>query len=97
LNIHGDVDAPKQPKLGLNQQRVLKALEHFGTLWTDEAGALIHALRGKHSADDRCQFCAIDGRTVLGSLIRLGLAEKGSEGAVQLRQKPQERPQEIPY
>lgn len=39
-----------------------------GRLTADEAGAIIHERRGRHTRDDRCTFCGEDGRE---ALIRL--------------------------
>lgn len=37
-------------------------------LTDDEAGAIIHAKRGKHGSDARCDFCGQDGREALARL-----------------------------
>lgn len=70
--------------IGPVQRAVLDELERLGTLSKDEAGAVVHHHRGKHGADERCRFCAIDGRIVLASLVKRGVAERGAEGTVQL-------------
>lgn len=46
--------------------------EHAVTLTVDEAGALVHARRGKHPADARCDYCAIDGAGALARLRERG-------------------------
>ena len=42
----------------------------------DEAGAIVHERRGKHGRDERCTYCAGDGRHVLASLRTHGLAKR---------------------
>ena len=45
-----------------------------------EAGAAVHAVRGKHTADETCVFCAKDGAKVLRALARKGLATGRRDG-----------------
>lgn len=79
-----DLLGAPRPRLGPNQLAVLDALEQWGTLSSDQAGAVVHARRGKHGADETCAYCAIDGKPVLRSLVTRGVAERAPEGHVQL-------------
>lgn len=72
------------PGLGPTQRAVLDELERLGNLSRDEAGAISHERRGKHSRDQRCAHCAMDGRIILASLVKRHLAERGAEGMFQL-------------
>ncbi len=40
-----------------------------GRVSADEAGAIVHELRGRHSRSERCLHCARDGRDVLRLLV----------------------------
>lgn len=64
------------------QRRILQLLQAAGHdgLDTDQAGAVLHADRGKHPPDERCAFCGDDGRQVLLRLAELGLAVKERRG-----------------
>ncbi len=73
------VDAPAAPKLTGRQVAVLIALENAGAdgLDTDQAGAIDHELlttRWQHSRDQRCQWCALAGKSILKALEAKGLA-----------------------
>lgn len=71
---------PVQPKpLTDRQQAVLDALTAAGQdgLDTDQAGAIAHELkegRWAHGRDDRCAYCAQDGKQILQRLADLGHA-----------------------
>jgi hypothetical protein len=81
LTITGDVAIV--PRLGPAQLEVLTALREHGNLDDDEAGAILHERRGKHQRDERCEWCARDGRDVLKSLRGHKLAkEKRGDGWV---------------
>jgi hypothetical protein len=73
LTITGDVEIAR---LGPAQLAVLTALRELGRLDDDEAGAIVHERRGKHSRDTRCTYCTVDGRHVLTSLRAHGLAKQ---------------------
>jgi hypothetical protein len=77
LGILGE--APAGQRFGPRQQLVFNALAER-TLTDDEAGAIIHADRGNHDVDDRCRWCARDGRTVLASIRRHGLVVRRRTG-----------------
>lgn len=70
--IFGDTENVDERGLGDNQRLVLAAIRQHGRVERDEAGALIHEKRGHHSADERCDYCARDGRHVLASLSAKG-------------------------
>ena len=74
LTITGDVAIV--PRLGPAQLEVLVALRELGRLDDDEAGAIIHERRGKHTRDVRCTYCSQDGKHVLASLRGHGLAKR---------------------
>lgn len=83
LSLIGDtvVTAEDGTRLGPAQQAVLEQLQQFGRLDDDEAGAILHERRGKHQRDERCEWCARDGRDVLKSLRGHNLArEKRGDG-----------------
>lgn len=85
LSLTGDsvVTAEDGTRLGPAQQAVLEELQEFGRLDDDEAGAILHERRDKHSRDTRCEWCARDGRDVLKSLRGHKLAkEKRGDGWV---------------
>lgn len=52
------------------QKEILKLVEDSGTagVMPADIGAAIHEWRSKHSADDRCRFCADDGLDALRAL-----------------------------
>jgi hypothetical protein len=85
LSLTGDpiVTADNGQRLGAAQQAVLEELRELGRLDDDEAGAILHERRGKHARDERCAWCARDGRDVLKSLRGHKLAkEKRGNGWV---------------
>lgn len=62
--------APTPTNLRPRQQLVWQLVrETPGGITADEAGALAHAHRVErpHSVDERCEFCATDGRSILAS------------------------------
>jgi hypothetical protein len=69
-----------EKKLGVRQTLVLLRLQAMGQTTDDEAGALIHANRGKHDESVRCDWCAREGRDVLVSLRRHGLVLRRRSG-----------------
>ena len=73
--------------LSPRQERVYEALLRLRPDGIDaaEAGALLHADRGKHSTGERCQWCAQEGRDVLSSLRSRGLVIRRRSGLWQLR------------
>lgn len=75
LNLLGDTAQPTDLALGPVQREVMRFLRAHGTCTRDEAGAIAHEHRDKHSRDELCAFCAIDGALVLESLIRRQLAD----------------------
>lgn len=82
LNLLGTVDDPIDLELGIVQREVVRELRRLRTLSKDEAGAIAHEHRGKHSREQRCEFCGADGAAILGALLRRGVAIKAPEGDV---------------
>lgn len=61
------------------QDAVLELLaQHDDGIGVDEAGAAAHASAGKHSIDESCAWCAIDGRDIIRALKRKDAVEKSS-------------------
>lgn len=83
-DLLGEPTSPDDLELGPVQRLVLRQLRALGTLTKDEAGALAHNYRGRHAADSRCRYCAVDGADILAALVRRGYAEKTGGGGVQL-------------
>jgi hypothetical protein len=68
-NLFGEIADPADVELGRSQRAILRVLrEQENGLWDDEAGAVIHASRGKHDLDERCGWCQEDGAAVLDRL-----------------------------
>lgn len=91
-DLWGHTPEPNTPRLGDRQQLVLQLLEHHPDgLTADEVGAHIHHHRGKHTPDERCDYCAQEGNNVLRSkaLKPLVTRRRGS-GRWQLRTVPAE-------
>jgi hypothetical protein len=68
---------PVEPRpLTDRQQAIVDALHRAGPdgLDTDQAGAILHELRGVHTRDTRCQWCTREGKGVLHRLADLGHA-----------------------
>lgn len=72
--------APKQRELGKRQQFALQLIRDNDGLTSDEVGARIHAWRGKHHPDSRCDFCGQEGKSVLRSLRARGLVVRRQSG-----------------
>lgn len=61
------------------QDAVLELLAlHPDGISVDEAGAAAHASSGKHSIEELCAYCSIDGKSILRALERKGVIEKSS-------------------
>lgn len=73
---------PAVQPLPPNQDTVMRLLNRHlpQGITGDEAGAAVHAQRGKHPADERCVFCGQDGKQVLRALARKGLATGRRDG-----------------
>lgn len=84
LNLLGDNAQPVDDELGVAQRAVMRVIRRLGTMSWDEAGAIVHAGRGQHGVDDRCEFCGTDGATLCESLVRRGLVEAHRHGYVRL-------------
>jgi len=98
LNLLGQPDRPEDQALGPVQREVIRQLRQLEYMTRDEAGAIAHQHRGRHQADETCQFCAVDGTLIIGSLLKRGLVERGSEGSFQLARPTVNPPdQEIPF
>lgn len=76
LGLPGFPNLPDKPsqQLGPSQRAVLEALIDRRWLTDDEAGAVAHSTRGKHTEDTRCDHCGRDGSRLIESLIARGLA-----------------------
>lgn len=69
-------DVPAEPKKRTDRQElVLQAVQRAGIDGIDaaDAGAILCARRGRHSADDRCQWDGMNGKGVLEELRAKGL------------------------
>lgn len=98
LNLLGDAAQPVDDELGAVQRAVMRVIRRTTTMSWDEAGAIAHAHRGKHTIDERCEFCGTDGATVLESLIRRELVEPHRYGFVRLPvPEPASSHDDIPY
>jgi hypothetical protein len=86
-NLFGEVVDPADVELGRAQRAVLEVLRAQGALWDDEAGAVVHAKRGKHDLYERCGFCQEDGAEVLDSLHERRPLEHTPDGRRQLAQE----------
>ena len=84
LNLLGDVAQPVDDELGPVQRAVMRVIRRTNTMSWDEAGAIAHCHRGKHTVDERCEFCGTDGATLLESLIRRKLVEPAGHGHVRI-------------
>lgn len=84
MNLLGEPDRPEDLLLGVGQREVMRFLREHETVTRDEAGAIAHERRGKHSRDELCAFCSIDGALLLESLAKRGFVERAADGAVQL-------------
>ena len=87
-------------RLGPRQSIVIEAIREQGYLTDDEAGALVHAHKGKHSDELRCSYCTLDGKAVLVSLRKRKLVVRRHSGEWTLPgRNPSVRPAEgsVPY
>jgi hypothetical protein len=66
------------------QREVLRFAREHGTISKDEAGAIAHAHREKHRADETCKWCGVDGAPILRSLIGRKRLVKRRDGLAQL-------------
>ena len=78
------VEVEGETRLTPRQQAVLQALKAagWGGLRADEAGAIAHEMkegRSQHGRDNRCDYCARDGRQILARLRDLGYARYRSK------------------
>lgn len=86
LTINGGtvpLRAPGGPKpLTARQQHALDVLTRagHGGLTSDEVGAALCELRGKHPAGDRCVWCSSNGRGVLVALRKRKLVKQRRDG-----------------
>lgn len=66
-----DIEAPAKTT---RQDAVLALLARSPDgIEASEAGATAHAHTRRHSADERCKWCGVDGRAVLKELAKRGL------------------------
>jgi hypothetical protein len=82
LAIDGDARTLVDGKpLTDRQQLVWNLVRHaYDGVSADEAGAAVHAFNGKHDADDRCEWCATTGKSVLRSVPLRKLAIRRKDG-----------------
>ncbi len=73
VDLFGVEHDPRVEALGPAQRAVLEAWRARDGLDNDEAGAVVHARRGRHDEGQRCRFCGKDGKQVLASLRNRGL------------------------
>jgi hypothetical protein len=71
---------PAAQPLPHRQDLVLRALIRLNGLTEDEAGQLLHGDNGKHSAEETCKWCAMDGRSVLRALRNKSLVTRRRDG-----------------
>lgn len=98
------IDAPPAPKLTDRQQFALQFVTANRTdgVTADEVGAAWCEQKGKHSADDRCQFDGQSGTEVLKALRTKGLVKyrrrtRLLEGAWLAVGASEPRTVEVPY
>lgn len=84
MNLLGDTAQPEDGELGPVQKAVMRVIRRTETMSWDEAGAIAHAHRGKHSVEQTCEFCGLDGGALLESLIRRGLVVPDRQGFVRV-------------
>jgi predicted transcriptional regulator of viral defense system len=82
--LFGD-DRPDDLALGIIQRAVVRKMRRLGPMFVDEIGAVAHVGRGRHSVDEVCRFCGIDGQQIAEALWRRGLIERAPEGAYRIR------------
>lgn len=83
------------------QDAVLEFLaQHPDGISVDEAGQAAHASSGKHSVDELCAYCAIDGKSILRALEKKQLIRRTVNGQFALKTadpEPDGSFGEIPY
>lgn len=97
LNLLNAPDQPDDLDLGPVQREVMRFVRERGSISKDEAGALEHAHRGKHSADERCAFCSIDGAPILRALVQRGRLAKRPDGSAGLPEEKRGPGDRIPF
>jgi hypothetical protein len=85
LNILDDHAQPVDEQLGPLQRVVMRDLRSRGSLSKADVGAIAHARRGKHAADETCMFCGVEGDGICESLVQRELADWTPEGDIRLR------------
>jgi len=100
LNLLGDTAQPEDDELGPVQRAVMRVIRRTETMSWDEAGAIVHAHRSKHTVDERCEFCGTDGAQLLESLIRRELVIPNGHGYVKAvitaeRPRPAASPEDV--
>lgn len=100
--------APPEVRVSPRQRLALDYLRHHAPVPSDELGALLHEDRrarglNGHSADERCRFCADEGKQMGGALRAKGLVRyrRGEGGGWYLADRtaptPQVEEQEDPF
>ena len=82
------------------QDAVLEFLGgHPDGITVDEAGQAAHASSGKHSIDDLCAYCAIDGKSILRALEKKQLIRRtgGGQFVSRIERESDDKFGEIPY
>lgn len=82
LTLEGKVEDPAV-KISDRQRFALDVITELGPIPNDELGAHMHERRGKHPADQRCQWCAQEGKGIGGELRKKKLVkQRRAEGWV---------------
>lgn len=71
---------PAARPLPRRQDIILRAVIRMNGLTEDEAGQLLHGENGKHSPEETCRWCPMDGRSVLRALQGKKLVTRRRDG-----------------
>jgi hypothetical protein len=75
LTLDGKTEDPAV-KLTERQRFALNLIGQLGPAPSDELGAHMHARRGKHGADQRCEWCAREGKGIGAELLAKNLVKQ---------------------
>lgn len=78
LTIAGATEDPSV-KVTERQRFALELIGELGPIPSDELGAHMHERRGKHPADQRCEWCGTEGKGIGGELRKKGLVKHRRE------------------
>lgn len=76
LGLLGEVEVEAEGRLTERQRSALEVVGRLQPVAADEIGAALCERRGKHPADQRCDWDAQSGREVLRALQRKGLVTR---------------------